>query len=100
MIYYGVKDTSAGPIYRLGAMLLDRDEPTKVVGRTGIPLLSPREDYERIGDLPNIIFSTGAIIDDEGRIRIAYGAADSCICLGVADLNEVIELCKVGKEEY
>ncbi len=100
VIYYGVKDTSAGPIYRLGAMLLDRDEPTKVVGRTGIPLLSPREDYERIGDLPNIIFSTGAMIDDEGKILIAYGAADSCICLGVAGFDEVIELCKAGEEEY
>lgn len=100
VIYYGAKDTSAGPIYRLGAMLLDKDEPTNVLGRTGIPLLSPREDYERIGDLPNIIFSTGARVDPDGNIRIAYGAANSCICLGVAKMDEVIELCKAGEAEY
>jgi predicted GH43/DUF377 family glycosyl hydrolase len=100
LVYYGAKHTSAGPIYRLGAALLDYTDPTKILGRTGIPILAPRENYERIGDLPNIVFSTGAAIRKGNLLVIAYGAANSCICLGTAKLEEVIELCKAGKKEY
>ena len=100
VLYYGAKDTSAGPIYRLGAVILDRDEPTKVIGRAGIPILSPRENYERIGDIPNIVFSTGAVLDAQGNLEIFYGAANSCICIGTTTVSEVVANCMESEKEY
>ncbi|MBN1492765.1 MAG: glycoside hydrolase family 130 protein [Candidatus Omnitrophica bacterium] len=92
-IYHGVKMTSCGPIYRLGVFLMDLNDPTKVVGRSDIPILSPREPYERIGDINNVVFSCGAVVEDNGEVKVYYGAADTCICLAVATLDELIASC-------
>lgn len=92
LIYYGVKDTSAGPLCRLGAAVLDRDDPSKVLARSNVPILSPRERYERIGDVPNWIFSCGSVVQD-GELWIYYGASDSCICLGTAPIADIVEFC-------
>jgi len=92
LIYYGAKDTTAGPLVRLGAVILDREDPSKVIARSNIPLLSPRENYERIGDVPNMVFSCGAVLKDD-ELHIYYGASDSCICLGTASVNEIVEFC-------
>jgi predicted GH43/DUF377 family glycosyl hydrolase len=92
LIYYGIKETSAGPLCRLGAAILDRDDPSKVIARSNIPILSPRERYERIGDVPNVVFSCGAILRDED-VWIYYGGSDSCICLGSAPLQSITEFC-------
>jgi predicted GH43/DUF377 family glycosyl hydrolase len=100
LIYYGVKKTSAGDLFRLGAAILDGDDPAKVVGRSNIPVLSPREDYERIGDLMNIIFSTGAIVGSDGNVQIFYGGADSCVCLGTTTVAEIVETCAKSREAF
>ncbi len=100
LIYYGAKQTSAGPIYRLGAVVLDRKDPTSVVGRTNIPLLSPRERYERMGDLTNIVYSCGALLDEDGTVTVYYGAADSCICKGTTTVGEIVNRCIAGKEVF
>ena len=96
LIYYGAKDTSAGPVYRIGAVILDRNDPTKVVGRSGIPILAPRENYERLGDVANLVFSTGAVIDNDEHLHLFYGAADSCICLGTTTVKEIVDVCMEG----
>lgn len=93
LIYYGAKDTSAGPLYRLGTAIIDKENPMKIIGRCNIPVLSPREIYERIGDTPNILFSTGAVMQEDNTLVIYYGAADSCINIGTADVNDIIENC-------
>lgn len=100
LIYYGAKETSAGPIYRIGAVILDKANPAKVIGRSNVSILAPREKYERIGDLPNIIFSIGAICKDKTNLHLFYGAADSCICGGSTTIQEVVALCMEGKEGY
>jgi predicted GH43/DUF377 family glycosyl hydrolase len=100
VFYYGVKETPAGPIYRIGAVILDRKEPTRIVGRTNIPVLSPRENYERIGDLPNLVFSIGALADSRGNLKIFYGAANSCICLGTTTVDKIVENCFESEVEY
>lgn len=100
VLYYGVKDTSAGPIYRIGAVILDREEPTKIVGRTNIPILSPRENYERIGDVPNLVFPTGALADNDGNLKIFYGAANSCICVGTTTIEKIVKNCFESEVEY
>ena len=94
-IYHGVKDTSHGPIYRLGAAILDLQDPSNVLCRTAIPVLAPREYYERVGDVSNVVFSCGAVMEDDGEIRIYYGAADTAICLGTARLEELMQFCSI-----
>jgi len=94
-LYHGVKMTSGGPIYRLGAAILDRDDPAKVLCRADIPILTPREEYERIGDIPNVCFASGAILEPSGEIKVYYGAADTSICVATARLETLIERCKL-----
>ncbi len=100
VLYYGVKATLSGPIYRIGAVILNKQEPTEIVGRTNIPILSPRENYERIGDVPNLVFPTGALADNDGNLKIFYGAANSCICVGSTTIEKIVENCLESEVEY
>jgi len=94
LIYYGTKHTSGGHIYRIGTALLDRDNPAELKGRCEIPILSPREYYERVGDVDNMVFTTGAILDERlGNLMIYYGAATNSICMGWAKMDMLIERC-------
>lgn len=99
LIYYGEKGTSAGPLVRLGAAILDRNDPSRVIARSNIPILSPRERYERVGDVPNVVFSCGVLLEED-ILRIYYGASDSCICRGSAPLQEIVELCFQSQREF
>ena len=62
-IYHGVKNTASGKIYRLGCALFDLKDPSKLLGRSSAPILSPFEPYERVGDVPNVVFTCGVIVD-------------------------------------
>jgi predicted GH43/DUF377 family glycosyl hydrolase len=98
LIYHGVKAASSGPIYRLGAAVLAYDNPSKVLCRSAIPILSPREYYERVGDVNNVVFSCGAILEEDGQeLKIYYGASDTSICLGTAKVNELMQFCTIGE---
>jgi predicted GH43/DUF377 family glycosyl hydrolase len=90
-IYHGVKMTSTGPIYKIGSALLDLENPARLVARCDEPLLAPRELYERIGDVHNVVFACGAIIEPDGEMKIYYGAADTCICVATAPFNDILE---------
>ena len=93
-IYHGVKFTASGPLYRLGVLLLDRKDPAKVLGRSNIPILAPREYYERVGDINNVVFSCGAIFEEyTSNVKIYYGAADTCICVGTAKIADLLDCC-------
>lgn len=99
IMYYGEKDTSGGPLVRLGAAILSKNEPSRVLCRSNIPILSPRERYERIGDVGNLVFSCGALLEDNGQVKLYYGASDSCICLGVAAIDDIIKVCRENQEQ-
>ena len=99
-IYYGVKQTSSGPLFRLGAAILDAENPVQVLGRTNVPILSPREEYERIGDVANLVFSCGAIIEPDEEVKLYYGAANSCICIGTTKVENIIHACMESKKEF
>ena len=98
--YHGVKSTSAGPLFKLGVAIADKEDPTQILARSNVPILSPREPYERIGDVNNLVFSTGAILEPDGQLKIYYGGSDSCICVGTASVEEVVERCQEGVEEF
>ena len=85
--YHGVKQMVATSIYRVGIMLLDLDDPTKVLRRTPSWVLGPDAPYERIGDVPNVVFPTGLVHDEESdELRLYYGAADSTIAVATGPL--------------
>lgn len=90
-IYHGTQMTPSGPIYRAGTALLDLEDPSRVVGRCSLALLSPREEYERIGDVPNVVFPCGAVLEPDGTVKMYYGAADTSICVATASLNDLIQ---------
>lgn len=91
MLYHGVRETASGSLYRAGLALLDSDDPTKVIRRCDPWVLGPREDYEYRGDVPGVVFPTGAVIDESsGELRVYYGAADTSIGLVTAKLEEIL----------
>jgi len=95
LFYHGVLTSCNGFVYSMGAALLDLEEPWKVRYRSEYYLLHPRELYEQVGDVPNVIFPCSALVDAAtGRIAIYYGAADTVVCLAFALLDEVIDFIK------
>lgn len=89
-IYHTVSTTCNGFIYRLKAMLLDFDEPSKVLSHSRDFLLYPEHDYEMRGRVMNVVFTCNAIVDSDGTVRIYYGAADTVIGLATAHLDDLL----------
>lgn len=87
LLYHGVDDRR---VYRMGAALLDLEDPLKVRARSPYPLLEPEEPYEREGDVPNVVFPEGAIVMD-GVLYMYYGGADKCCCLATVELRELLD---------
>lgn len=87
VIYHGVNEEH---VYSAGAALLDLDVPTKILGRTRTPILSPEEQYELNGDVNNVVFPTGACILDN-MLFVYYGAADKVCCLATIELKEILD---------
>jgi predicted GH43/DUF377 family glycosyl hydrolase len=79
-----------GPMrtYSIGAILLDLDDPTRVLGRLRRPLLSPAPD-EQNGYVPNVVYSCGALVHADTLV-IPYGIADGAIGLATAPLPELL----------
>jgi predicted GH43/DUF377 family glycosyl hydrolase len=77
-LYHAVEEGNTGRTYHGAAALLDRDDPTKVIGRLPYPLFSPETRWERSGDVNNVVFPTGAVVHGD-ELCIYYGAADSRI---------------------
>ncbi len=93
--YHGVLTSCNGFVYSWGAVLLDIDEPWKVLYRTRPYLLSPWKDYECVGDVPNVTFPCAALADDEtGRLAIYYGGADTVVCVAFCQVDELIDFVK------
>lgn len=100
VIYHGVATHfSSSNIYQAGVMLLDLDDPSKVISRSRHNILEPREDYETIGQVANVVFPSGAIVSDhdadgfalpDAEVKIYYGAADTSIGLATATIAELI----------
>ena len=91
LLYHGVRTTAAGSIYRLGLALLDPEDPSKVLRRSDEWIFGPRENYEKQGDIPDVVFPCGWIFEEKtGKIRIYYGAADTCIALATADIGDLL----------
>lgn len=86
-LYHGVDHDSH---YSLGALLLDAEDPRRVLARSPRPILAPEETYDRNGLFNDTIFSCGHLDLGEGRIRMYYGAADSVIAAADFEVRDII----------
>lgn len=88
LLYHGV-DKEA--VYKVGAMLLDINDPLKIIARTANFIMEPTEYYEKFGlIIPNVIFPT-AIVNKDGIAYIYYGCCDSNISLATVDIKELVD---------
>ena len=93
LIYHAVEDSRVGRIYHAAAALFDLNDPTKLIARMKKPLFSPSRQWEKKGDVNNVVFPTGAVIKD-GRLYIYYGAADTLIAAKSVDIKELLSELK------
>ena len=95
LIYHGVLTSCNGFVYHAGVALLDLDEPWKVIARAAPYILNPREPYETVGDVPNVVFPCAALCDGEtGRLAIYYGGADTVVCLAYSTVDDLVAFAR------
>ena len=90
LIYHGVDDNH---VYRAGVALLDLEDPSKVIARSSLPILEPEKDYEKYGDVNNVVFPEGAVVLDD-TLFVYYGAADKVCALATAEVDDILEFLK------
>jgi beta-1,4-mannooligosaccharide/beta-1,4-mannosyl-N-acetylglucosamine phosphorylase len=105
-IYHGVATHfAAANIYQVGVVLLDLDDPRRVVARCRNNILEPRELYELTGQVPNVVFPSGMIVEDydaegfaqpDSLVRVYYGAADTVVGLATTSIAELLAACQDG----
>lgn len=95
VIYHGCRQSMNGFSYQAGAMLLDLENPSRVIGKMRRCLMTPQESYERVGNVPNVVFPTAVVRHgkDADELKIYYGAADTCMCVATASETELVNLC-------
>ena len=94
LLFYHAMDLRDPNRYKLGAMILDKDDPTKVLYRSRTPILEPDFDYENHGFKSGVVYSCGAIIKD-GDLYVYYGGGDSVVCVAIANLENFLHELKM-----
>lgn len=81
--------------YCTGLMLLDLENPEKVIGMSKEPLIAPETSYETDdGFRTNVVFPGGMILENDGNVKIYYGASDTVECLATANVEDLLKLCE------
>ena len=97
LILYHAMDHRNPDRYRMGAILLDLKDPTKILHRSSSPILEPEEDYENNGHKWGVVYSCGAVVK-KGELIVYYGGADKFVCVASINLKELIDDLKKNKE--
>lgn len=92
-IYHGVFPTMDGSVYRLGVALHDLEDPSKIIAVGDEWILQPEEVYEITGYVHNVVFTCGAVPEEDGSIKIYWGGADKVMCMGTANLEDLVDHC-------
>ena len=87
VIYHGVDSNT---VYRAGAAILDLENPRRVIARTPDPILEPKEEYEKVGVVPNVVFPEGAVVAGD-QLQVYYGGADRVCCLASIPIKLLLE---------
>ena len=92
-IYPATATTCSTENYYLGAMLLDLDDPSKVIAAPTEFILAAEKDYECVGQTPNVVFTCGAVEMPDGTLNVYYGGADTRMCLAQTTVDELVQYC-------
>lgn len=91
VLYHGVKQTASGSLYRVGLALFDTEKPDLCLSRGESWIFGPETDYERGGDVHDVVFPCGQTVSPDGdTINLYYGAGDSCIALAQASVSSLL----------
>lgn len=90
LLFYHAMDARDPDRYKIGAMILDASDPTKVLYRAKAPVLEPDADYENSGFKSGVVYSCGAVVRD-GELYVYYGGGDSVVCVAMARLDTFLE---------
>lgn len=96
LVLYHAHDAAEPSRYKLGAMILDTVDPTKILYRAQAPVLSPDAHYENDGK-PGIIYAAGAVVRD-GTLSVYYGGADKVVCVATAPLSGFVNAIVEGAQ--
>ena len=92
-IYHGVFPTMDGSVYRLGVALHNLEDPSQILAIGDDWILQPEEPYEISGYVHNVVFTCGAVPEEDGSVKIYWGGADSVMCVGTASMEELVDHC-------
>ncbi|MBN2347808.1 MAG: glycoside hydrolase family 130 protein [Bacteroidales bacterium] len=90
-IYHGATHQNR---YCLGALLLDIDDPSKVIARSDQPIMEPTAEYEKTGFFGNVVFTNGQLVNGD-NLTIYYGASDEVICMAEFSISEILSSLKM-----
>jgi predicted GH43/DUF377 family glycosyl hydrolase len=80
-------------VYRLGVALHALDDPARIIGVGDDWILQPEDPWERSGYVPNVVFTCGAVPEEDGTVKIYWGGADTVMCVGTAKIDDLVSLC-------
>ena len=92
-VYHGVFPTMDGAIYRLGVALHDLQDPSRVISVCDRWILQPEHECEVTGYVHNVVFTCGAIPENDGTVKLYWGGADKVMNVGTAHVDELVDLC-------
>lgn len=93
-IFHGVFKTMDGAIYRLGVALHELEDPARLIGVADDWILQPEDPWEVTGYVHNVVFTCGAVAEEDDSIKIYWGGADTVVCAGTAQASELARLCR------
>jgi beta-1,4-mannooligosaccharide/beta-1,4-mannosyl-N-acetylglucosamine phosphorylase len=106
-IYHGVATHfGSANVYQAGVVLLDLSNPGNVLARCRCNILEPRESYELVGQVPNVVFPSGMIVEEldgngfaaeDSPVKIYYGAADTVVGLATTTIRELLDAAREGE---
>jgi len=91
MLYHGMSEDG---VYRVGAVLLDLKNPVKILARTIYPIFEPEAQYEREGQMPNVVFPCGNVLLG-GELYVYYGGGDSVVGVATVKIKELVKILKL-----
>lgn len=93
-IFHGVRtQCQSHYVYQLGVCLLDLEDPSKVLAMAKEAILEPFEPYELVGQTPSVVFTSGAVVEPDGEVKIYYGGADTVQCLATTTVSRLLQAC-------
>jgi predicted GH43/DUF377 family glycosyl hydrolase len=91
IIFHGVQFLTDTEIYHTGVMLTDLEKPWKVIRVGDEPILTPEVEYELSGHAVNVVFASSHIVENDGSVKLYYGAADRYQCVADTTIDLLLE---------